>query len=61
MIIGIMFDIIKKESDVPVDPEGKFCYGRGILKLMVITHPGIPPWQSAGAAFLLDLFSSLRR
>jgi hypothetical protein len=61
MLIGIMLNIINEEPDVPVDPEGKFCYGRGILKIMVITHPGIPPRQPTGAILLLDLFISPRR
>jgi hypothetical protein len=56
--IGIM---LIKEVDVPVDPKGKFCYGRGILKMTVTSHPGISPHQSSGAPSPIDLFPSLRR
>jgi hypothetical protein len=56
--IGI---ILIKRLDVPVDPEGKFCYGRGILKITVTSHPGISPRQSTGAPSPIDLSSSLRR
>jgi hypothetical protein len=48
-IFGIMLINDKYGSEVPVDPEGKFCYGRGILKMRVTNHPGIPPRQSTGA------------
>jgi hypothetical protein len=60
-MIGINLIMIIYDSDVPVDPEGKFCYGRGILKITVTSHPGIPPRQSTGAHSPMDLFASLRR
>ena len=56
--IGIM---LIEELDVPVDPKGKFCYGRGILKMTVTSHPGISPHQSSGAPSPIDLSPSLRR
>jgi hypothetical protein len=56
--IGIM---LIKRPNVTVDPKGKFCYGRGILKMMVTSHPGIQPRQPTGAASPIDLSASLRR
>jgi hypothetical protein len=56
--IGIILII---RLNVPVDPQGKFCYGRGILKTMVTSHPGIPPRQPTGAASPIDSSTSLRR
>ena len=56
--IGIMLIM---RLNVPVDPKGKFCYGRGILKIMVTSHPGIPARQPTGAASPIDLSASLRR
>jgi len=53
-IFGIILIINEYESEVPVDPGGKFCYGRGILKIMVTNHPGIPPRQSTGALSYID-------
>jgi len=56
--IGIM---LIKRLNVPVDPKGKFCYGRGILKMTLTSHPGNPPRQPTGAASPIDLSASLRR
>ena len=56
--IGIM---LVKRLEVPVDPKGKFCYGRGILKILVTSLPGIPPRLSSGAPSPIDLSPSLRR
>jgi hypothetical protein len=61
ILVGIMLNIIKYLPDLPVDPDGKFCYGRGILKIVVTTLPGIAPRRPAGAALALDLFTSPRR
>jgi hypothetical protein len=50
-----------KRLDVPVDPQEKFCYGRGILNMTVTSHPGISPRQPTGAASPIDISASLRR
>jgi hypothetical protein len=60
-IFGIILISHEYESEVPVDPGGKFCYGRGILKLMVASHPGIPPRRATGALSYIDSSPSLRR
>ena len=62
MIIGIMLKYNYSWPDVPVDPQGKFCYGRDILKQqMVISRLLTTPCQSAGAPCRIHQFASLRR
>jgi hypothetical protein len=59
--IGIVRYYLYPLEGLQVDPDGKFCYGRLTLVMIISMRSGIPPRLSTGVRCTIDFFTILRR